>query len=152
MMTIRSNFSQVMTSLTRKLSEISKPDGAVHNKILRQVASDLIANMHERIHVEGKATDGSSFGEYSNAYLKRRAENNLSGKKIILRFEGQLEKLTIVANTAGKISIGWVSDFNGQKAKWMEDRYGKIWSLSESEKEHVKLVADDVIAEYLNAQ
>lgn len=145
MISFESNFQDVLDGLVAKLDSIAQIDGPGRDKILRAVTADTITQLHERIHVEGKATDGTEFGEYSNSYMKLRKKNGLSGSKIILRFEGQLEKLTIVANDGGKYSIGWLSEFNAKKAEYMETRYGKIYELSQSESNRVVLVAEDMI-------
>lgn len=151
MITFSSNFDEVIGDLVGKLDSINELNGPGRDKMLRAVASDTITQLHERIHVKGQKSDGTEFGEYSNAYLKRREANNLTGKKIILRFEGQLEKLTIVGTDNGQYSIGWLQQFNKDKADWMEERYGPIYDLTIKEKEHAKLVAEDVINQILEA-
>lgn len=151
MISFTSNFNDVLNDIVGKLGSINELNGPGRDKVLRAVASDTITQLHERIHVEGKNTEGVEFGEYSNAYLKLRKKNGLSGSKIILRFEGQLEKLTIVGNENGKYSIGWISDFNADKAGWMEDRYGPIYDLSPSESAHAAAVAEDMIKQILES-
>lgn len=151
MISISSNFQNVIGKLTQKMQSVNALNGPNRDKLLRMVASDVITQLHERIHVQGLAADGTPFGEYSNAYLKRRKANNLSGTKIILRFEGQLEKLTIVANQQNKYSLGWISDFNKKKADWMTERYGKIWKLNPEEMKHANLVAEDFIKQLLES-
>lgn len=151
MISITTNLNEVIGSLVQKMQSVNQLNGPDRDKLLRMVASDTIANMHERIHVKGLDSNGVPFGEYSSKYLKIRKANGLTGNKIILRFEGQLEKLTIVANSDNKYSIGWISDFNGQKAEWMEKRFGKIYDLTDSERAHVSMVAEDFIKQLLES-
>lgn len=145
MLSISSNLSDVLGSVLNDLRSLAEPNGADRDKLTRMVASDVITQLHERIHVNGQNTAGQEFGTYSNAYLKRRQKENLSGTKIILRFEGQLEKLTIVGGSNGSYQIGWLSENNLQKAKWMEERYGKIYELNQAEQDHAVLIAEDFI-------
>jgi hypothetical protein len=148
---IKSNFQDVLDHLVGVLSSIADVNGPALDKVMRAVTADTITKLHDRIHVQGKNTAGQEFGTYSNKYLELRRQNGLSGSKIILRFEGQLEKLTIVAGQSGKYSIGWLSEFNAQKAEHMETRFGPIWSLSQSEIDHAVLVAEDEIKQILEA-
>ena len=143
---VSSNLSQVLAELVGNLSSLTN-NGPAKDKMMRMVASDLVTVLHERIHVNGQNTAGQEFGTYSNEYLKRRRKAGLSGSKIILRFEGQLEKLTIVAGDNGNYSLGWISGNNLQKAQWMEEKYGPIYKLSQTEEDHTVAIAEDFITQ-----
>lgn len=148
-LTLTSNFKEVFRQIGAELKSLSDDNGADKDKMMRMVASEMVTVLHERIHVNGLNTAGQEFGVYSNAYLKRRQKAGLSGNKIILRFEGQLEKLTIVAGQNGNYSLGWISGNNLEKAKWMEERYGKIYDFSQAEEDHAVAVAEDYITQLL---
>src|SRR5688572_10591643 len=52
---------------------------------LRPVAIELVDMMHERIHDEGKASDGSQIGTYKSSYMKIRERYKHRGDtKVIL--------------------------------------------------------------------
>jgi len=151
---ISSNLNEVTTRLVAKLESVKDPNGAAQDRMLRQVASDTLAQVKFRIHTEGKNSEDTPIGEYSNAYLKIRKKNNRGeSTKVILSLTGQMENdFSIVSNSAGRYGLGFKNEFNAQKAEWLQERadYGRIYDLTESEKEHANLVANDFIAQYLN--
>lgn len=151
---ITSNLNEVTTRLVAKLQEINDPNGAARDRMLRQVASDTAAQVTVRIHTQGLNSEGTPIGEYSNAYLKIRKKNNRGeSKKVILSLTGQMENdFGIVSNTAGRYGLGFKNELNAKKAEWLQERpdYGRIYDLTEAEKEHANLVANDFIAQYLN--
>lgn len=51
------------------------------NKLCREIATSLKAEIKSRIHVEGKASDGSKIGTYSKGYMKVRTGNYSDGAK-----------------------------------------------------------------------
>lgn len=60
--------SQISTVLRARFEQVTAP----RSELFREVALELIPMIHERIHVEGKAADGTQIGTYSNAYIKVR--------------------------------------------------------------------------------
>lgn len=61
-----------------RLSSVVDPK----RELFREVVTDLIPIIHERIHVEGRAGDGSKIGTYSNAYMAVRTGNYKNSDKI----------------------------------------------------------------------
>jgi len=153
---ISSNLNEVTTRLVAKLESVKDPNGAAQDRMLRQVASDTLAQVKYRIHTDGKNSEGTPIGEYSNAYLKVRKSrkyNRGESTKVILSLTGQMENdFSIVSNTAGRYGLGFKNTLNAEKAEWLQARsdYGRIYDLTEAEKEHANLVANDFIAQYLN--
>lgn len=145
--TLSSNLAEVVLDLSAQLKSLSDDNGASKDKLMRMVASEMVTILHDRIHVQGQNTAGQDFGEYSNSYLKLRKKNGLTGRKVILRFTGQLEKLTIVPDNKGNYSIGWISENNLTKAQYMEQRYGIIYQFNENEANHAIAVANDFITQ-----
>lgn len=66
-MTIKTNIGQVTQAIAEKLKVLKDPE-----YLLRPVAFGLIDKMTQRIHNEGKASDGNEIGTYSNSYLALR--------------------------------------------------------------------------------
>lgn len=64
------NLPQVINRVTVKLDSFRNPD-----QMLRAMALATLSNMHKRIHMDGKASDGSQIGIYSPAYLAVRSGN-----------------------------------------------------------------------------
>lgn len=68
---VRIDGSQVADALRGRFAEVTAP----RSELFREVALDLIPMIHERIHVDGKAADGSQIGTYTNAYMQVRTGN-----------------------------------------------------------------------------
>lgn len=121
-LTIKTNLSQVLTSLGQSLQTIMDP-----NYLLRPVAVEIIPMMTERIHKDGTASDGSPIGTYSNSYLKQR-EKNKRGKdtKVIVSLTRQLENNWSVLETPNGYGIGFTNPFNAEKLGWVEEVKGKV--------------------------
>lgn len=65
---ISTNLQQFGEALKESLRKALSPEAALRPAILLQ-----IVKMHDRIHVEGKASDGGQIGEYSKGYLAVRS-------------------------------------------------------------------------------
>lgn len=65
--TIQANISKVMNDIAERIGKLKNQD-----YLLRPVAIETIANMKQRIHKDGKASDGKQIGTYSAAYMKVR--------------------------------------------------------------------------------
>jgi hypothetical protein len=67
---IHSNVSQVVRARVDQLKQLQNPD-----QMLRTVALAVLPELKKRVHVEGKASDGSQIGTYSPGYMKLRTGN-----------------------------------------------------------------------------
>ena len=138
------------------------------------IASSLKAKVKHRVHVEGKASDGSQIGTYSESYMKVRTNNFKSkaivrGKnkgnprtvykrgadtKIILSLTRQMEKdfdATKPIPITNGYGIGYSNSHNYEKARWNEERYGKqIFAPSDSEKALAKEIVSNYVAKINN--
>lgn len=148
MVTIKANISLVSNSLLEKLRKIKDRE-----YLLRPVAFDVITLMTDRIHQQGKASDGSQIGTYSNNYLYKRKKNNRgTDKKIIVSLTRQLENDWSVIATPKGYGIGFLNAFNLSKARWVEEGKGKkIFSLSESESEYAITKLQELTRDALNS-
>ena len=153
-MIITTNLDEVLGRLVGKLQDLNNPNGEARDLMLRQVASDTVAQVTYRIHTEGLNSAGKPIGEYANSYMKIRESskyNRSSSKKIIFSLSGQMENdFNIVANQANHYGLGFKNTINADKAQWLQERFGRVYDLTEKEKDHANLVANDFIAEYLN--
>lgn len=127
------------------LSKVLANVGSIFEKLqdreylLRPLAVETIANMKERIHKDGAASDGKQIGTYSNGYMRVRAENSRSqDKKIIVSLTRQLENDYAVLGTATGYGIGFNNPINTDKAVWVEASKKKIiFNLSQVEKQYI---------------
>lgn len=142
--TVRTNLGQVIGQLKRKLDTLRDRE-----YLLRPVAIELIPEMTQRIHQEGKASDGSQIGTYSNSYLRQRERNKRgSDTKVIVSLTRQLENDWAVVPTDKGYGIGFNNPLNVNKMRWVEQNKGKvIANLSDSERKY----AIDRINELVNA-
>jgi hypothetical protein len=75
--TIKTNIGKVITSLGQDLETIFDK-----NYLLRPVAIEVMPLMTQRIHQDGKASDGSQIGTYSNGYMVVRTGSYKNAGKI----------------------------------------------------------------------
>lgn len=66
----QSNVSRIVRIKVAQLEQLQNPD-----QMLRTVAVAVLPELKKRVHVEGKASDGSQIGTYSAAYMKVRTGN-----------------------------------------------------------------------------
>lgn len=174
MIKISSNISQVASSLHTRLNEFK---GNIQDKVTRAVATTMLGEVKDRIHERGEKADGSQIGTYENEYLKRRQKkpyNRTGDSKIIFSLTRKMEnEFSVIAegtqvayikdnqlieNTsvhAKKYGLGWldgssddtVSNFD--KSKFLEERFGKVYKLSDREKTLIKPVAEQQTKEEL---
>lgn len=110
--------------------------------ISKELSTSMIAIIRERIHVQGKASDGSNIGDYDPEYEKlREKRGRKEGGKVVLSFNRNLENsYAIIQGDNGLYGIGIL---NGEILKvvgYLEAKYQKkIYSLTDEEK---KLVFD----------
>lgn len=148
MITVTSNISEAVAKLRGALEALKNPD-----PLLRTVATSMLPVVHDRIHVEGKAADGSPIGSYSNSYLRlREKKGRLEGKKVVLSFNRDQENdFSVQISSDGKYGLGYKFPINAQKAEWEEKRFGKkIFGLTDPEKELVNKVAQQYVEDLLS--
>lgn len=128
--TINTNLNQVLSSIGLSFHTIFN-----NEYLLRPVAIEVLPIMTERIHQQGKGSDGTEIGTYSNAYLKYRERNKRgSSPKVIVSLTRQLENNWSVMETPKGYGIGFTNAFNADKLRWVEEVKGKqIGNLTDSE-------------------
>lgn len=124
-LTIKTNLDQVLSNLGQSLKTIMDP-----NYLLRPVAIEVLPMMTERIHKEGKASDGGQIGTYSNAYLRyaRKKAGRGQDPKVIVSLTRQLENNWSVMETPNGYGIGFTNPFNADKLRWVEEIKDRVIS------------------------
>ena len=160
MLKLTSNLDDVTSSLIGRLKSIQEEGSPTRDVMLRTVALDTVANMKQRIHVDGKNSDDQPIGEYTNAYMKRRQENNRgTSKKVIFSLTRQMENdFSIVAgNGATGYGLGFKNIDNANKAEWLQHNtryksggFGDVYKPTQLEIEHMRVVTEQFIADLLN--
>lgn len=149
-MKIKTNIGQVTQAIAEKLKVLKDPE-----YLLRPVAFGLIDKMTERIHNEGKASDGNEIGQYSNSYLKQRQRkpyNRTSETKIIVSLTRQLENDWSVISVDKGYGIGFKNPFNLQKLRWVEQGQGKkIGDLTPDEQKYATDYINELVSDALNS-
>lgn len=122
--------------------------------LLRPLAIETIANMKDRIHDEGKASDGGQIGEYNNSYLKLRQEKfgRSADTKVIVSLTRQLENdWAVIATPNNGYGIGFNNPFNTQKARWVEEQKKKIiFNLTAQERDYIRDRAQELVNDAIN--
>jgi len=147
-MTITDNIPFVIGNILAKFRELDNPE-----TVSRAAAIALLPELRHRIHVEGKKTDGSAIGTYSNSYLKIRQSqyNRTSDSTVIASLTRQLENGYILKATEKGYTIGNASPYNDEKIQHLEEKYGAIWQLTEKERELTQIVANETTLVIMNA-
>lgn len=77
MISVRTNMGAVAARLRQRILSVQDKD-----KMLRTVASNALAQVAHRIHVEGKDASGGQIGEYSPGYMAVRTGKFKSNSKV----------------------------------------------------------------------
>lgn len=148
-MKIQTNIGVVSLAIAEKLKVLKDPE-----YLLRPVAFGLIDKMTQRIHNEGKASDGAEIGQYSNSYLAQRQRspyNRTADKKVIVSLTRQLENDWSVIATEKGYGIGFKNSFNLQKLRWVEENKGKkIGNLTTDEAKYATDYINELVSDALN--
>ena len=114
----------------------------------RRIAFAIIAMVSKRVQQYGLGSNDQPLtgksskktGAYSYAYGKKRQNQGRQIAHIDLTFTGDMFRPVIgfwFELVNGEINIGFVSKAEADKAEWNEAKYGKIWQLTDKEKEVV---------------
>lgn len=143
---IQTDFSQVNEDILAALKQVRDPE-----YLLRPVAQEQIRLMHDRIHEQGLASDGSAIGSYKNSYMKIREGKykRTADTKVIISLTRQLENDYGVIVTEGGYGVGFNSGSspvpdpvdskkklisNYDKAGYVETHFGKkIFDMTKDE-------------------
>lgn len=148
-MEITSNIPFVVGNILAKFRELDNPE-----TVSRAAAVAVLPEFRNRIHVDGKKSDGSAIGTYSNSYLKLRQRppyNRTSDPDVIASLTRQLENGYVLKATENGYTIGNASPYNDEKIKHLEEKYGEIFQLTEAEKDLTQLVAQNTAIALMNA-
>ena len=117
--------------------------------LLRSIAVGMQALTRERIHEAGQRADGSPIGDYSDSYMKLRQSkkyNRDGDRRVILSLTRQMENdYKVIALSDTEYALGFDNQFNADKANWAEERFGKIYALTEQELEGVRAIVQEFI-------
>jgi hypothetical protein len=141
----------VSIPLVAKLEKASSQQAI--DTLARNIAQMLLGDMRERIHEQGRKTDGNFMGTYSKSYMKVRIRdyNRTASTRVILSLtrDGGLENdWSIIPLGNATYGLGFKNSFNAQKAEWGEERYGRVYGLTKEEKQSVV----DEVNEWIKAQ
>ena len=82
MITMTTNIEKIIADIQSRVRSVM-PGGSVNDSALRAAASTQLALCIQRIHVDGKASDGSAIGEYSTK------ETYISGKSSPVKLDNE---------------------------------------------------------------
>lgn len=143
MIRITTNIGAVSARLQQKFKLLTN-DAYMKDKLLRTIATTMGAEIGHRIHDQGQNADGDPIGEYSNPYLRTREKYGYSksDKKVILSLTRNMRNDFAPIATVKGYGLGFKNPDNADKVKYAEDRYGKIYGLTEKEQGTVSQIAN----------
>lgn len=151
-MEITSNIPFVIGNILAKFRELGNPE-----TVSRAAAIAVEPELRHRIHVEGKKTDGSAIGTYSNSYLKlrqRKPYNRTADPDVIASLTRQLENGYVLKATEKGYTIDNIGNTikgdSKTKTERLEEQYGEIWALSQREREMAQIVANETALLIMN--
>jgi hypothetical protein len=146
-MTYESNLPEILHTVNLSLTEGQR------DEMCRLQATSLMAVMKDRIHVQGKDSNGAQIGTYTPAYVKYTRMNPKykrgADNKVILSLTRQLES----GYELQPIEHGWAiclrTPEDMQKKQWCEEKYRKpIFAPTAEERAMVMQIAQDYIAQH----
>lgn len=146
----KSNAKEVLGSLRGKLEGLQSN---VLDKVVREVAIDLVASNQSRIHNDGKAVNGSDIGDYTDGkYKKKREDKGKRIDKVNLDFSGKLSKeFSLEAVGSSEIGVGFLTDYGANLQEVLEEKYKKkIWGATQEDERIANKIATNRINKYLN--
>ena len=142
-MTYSTNLPEVLNTVHLKLSKLQS------DQLTRTQAVSLMAVMKDRIHVQGKDSNGPQIGTYTPAYIKyvRATAGRGMDNKVILSLTRQMESGYQIEAIENGYAICFRTAEDMQKARWCEETYKKaIFSPTAEERAMVVQIAQDYIA------
>ena len=144
-MTYSTNLPEVINTVHLKLSKLHS------DELTRTQAVSLMAVMKDRIHVQGKDSNGNQIGTYTPAYIKykRLSKGRGTDNKVILSVTRQMESGYVPEAIENGYAICFRTAEDMQKARWCEETYEKpIFAPTAEEKAMVIAIAQDYISKH----
>jgi hypothetical protein len=144
-MTYSTNLPEVINTVHLKLSKVHS------DELTRTQAYSLMAVMKDRIHVQGKDSNGNQIGTYTPAYIKykRLSKGRGTDNKVILSLTRQMESGYVPEAIENGYAICFRTAEDMQKARWCEETYEKpIFAPTAEEKAMVIAIAQDYISKH----
>lgn len=144
-MNYSTNLPEVINTQHLRLLNIQR------DEMTRMQAFSLLAVMKDRIHVQGKDSNGTPIGTYTPAYIKytRQKEGRGVDNKVILSLTRQLESGYQLEQIPNGYAITLRTNEDMQKARWCEETYRKpIFAPTAEERAMVIQIANDYIAKH----
>lgn len=150
----RRHMASVTTNITQVIDRLHSNFELLKDRefLLRPLAIETIPLMRERIHIEGKASDGSQIGEYANSYMRERQKAGRGeSRKVIVVLTSKLEQDWQALRTETGYGIGFNNPTNAQKMRWVEEQKSKIIAnLSAEEKQYITERLQELVTEAFN--
>lgn len=103
------------------------------DKVIRTALSTTLAAHKARIFEKGLKEDGSKIGEYSEAYGKKKAALGKNPGFINFRLTDSMMNDYQIIQTKNNAGFGFRDSFNAQKAEWLQERFGDVFYINDSE-------------------
>jgi hypothetical protein len=141
-------YSNNLPDVVKGLSLGMNLSKAQQDELARLQAFSLMAVMKDRIHVQGKDSDGNPIGTYTPAYIKyvRMKKKRGADNKVILSLTRQMESGYQLEAIENGYTICFRTAEDIQKSKWCEETYGKaIFKPTAEEKALIVQIAQEYV-------
>lgn len=155
MITLQSDTSIVVSSLLSALDDITDVD-----KVLGRAVFDSFAGIKQRIQQKGGNAKGGKIGNYAKnkagtglgSWARKRQEAGRQTNFIDLTFSGDLMNrgFSVIGINDKSIGIGFLNSESAKIAGFIEDRFGRVFILSDSEIETFEASVIEDINEIIN--
>lgn len=103
-----------------------------------------LGDIGRRIFNEGKRSDGSNIGNYTNApYINRRTSQGRQVNYMDFQFSGDLFNSLQVGLLNGKPAVGIISQKEADISGYLEEKHGTVFQASEEERKIAMEVTRD---------
>jgi hypothetical protein len=134
----------------QEIIELFEPGEEHSTAMLREIANTVLGEQLARIHQRGEKSDNSKIGTYSDQYMKVRLKKGLTAdREVILVFKNNMQSDYGILILDDSVGLGFNDERNYKKSKYMEERYGAIYDLNDTEEEAVENIANDYIERVL---
>lgn len=98
------------------------------------MATTVLAVQKRRIFQDGLNSQGQAIGTYSPSYIRQRVRSGFTASsRVILTKTDQMRGDYTAGPTAGGYALGFQNPTNAEKARRNEERYGRVFALTDSE-------------------
>lgn len=126
------------SSIANRINQLN--DMANANKLFRTAALNSLSMISYRVQNQGEGVNGKiqsssdrKFGAYSYNYGKKRDKDGRQTSIIDATYSGDMMDNFVPLKKGNEFMLMFRGKESADKAEWMEDRFGELFSMTEQE-------------------